>query len=116
MQTSVAIHERLSPIHLILDEHFRVEVLSMPRREESETSVAAMFYEPLYTYRDQFFTSGSLAALESYLRSFETLRNEAYYEEELIDLTDTRKLSELRARVDSLTSELEVYLLMEAAK
>lgn len=111
-----ALYDALSPIHLILDAHFGAQVLSMPRKDSHESTVAAHFYEPLYTLRDSFFREPKTATLKEYLRQFEIIVKERYYHEELLETSDLKELREVQDRVNDLTDDLEIYVLMEEAK
>jgi hypothetical protein len=110
------LYDTLSPIHLTLDAHFGAQVLSMPRKETHESTVAAHFYEPLYTFRDQFFQTGDVASLRQYLSSHEVIVKERYYREELLETSDPEEFGKVQALVDSLSDDLYIYVLMEEAK
>ena len=110
------LYDSLSPIHLTLNAHFGAQVLEMPRKDSHEGTVAAQFYEPLYTLRDSFFRKPETSTLKEYLRQFEIIVKERYYHEELLETRDLKKLREVQDRVNSLTDDLEVYVLMEEAK
>lgn len=111
-----ALYDSLSPIHLTLNAHFGAQVLEMPRKESHEGPVAAHFYEPLYTLRDSFFHKPTVSTLKEYLRQFEIIVKERYYREELLETKDPGRLREFQDRVNSLTDDLEIYVLMEEAK
>lgn len=111
-----SLYEALSPIHLTLDAHFGAQVLSMPRKDSHESTVAAHFYEPLYTFRDSFFRKPETGTLKEYLRQFEIIVKERYYHEELLETSDLKELREVQSRVNDLSDDLEIYVLMEEAK
>lgn len=110
------LYDTLTPIHLILDAHFGAQVLSMPRKEDHESTVAAQFYEPLYTFRDEYFRTGDVKSLRKYLQSHEVIVKERYYLEELLEPNESEKLEKAQALVENLTDELYIYMLMEEAK
>lgn len=109
MDTFMAIHGEMTAVHLLLQKHFIAERCGAINLQKFDYDKLTIFYEPLYLYRDEYFDAPSGENLLNYLRCWEHLVAEPYYQ--LLPRASKAKKKNLKIR--ELADQLEAYAFME---